>query len=99
MLRISHRRWALFRAAALLLILSVLIPQRPIRYRVYLVHEQHLKPGVWTDGDMAHSPTYGIEYRKRFTCLPGPYAVLASISKKGYSEYAKKSNLGPRVGQ
>lgn len=91
MIQNSCRRWALLLAVALLLIASLVVPYRPIGYRVYSVHEQHLKPGIWTDNAMEHSPNYGIEYRKRFTWIPGPYAVLADISDKGYRAYAEKA--------
>ena len=72
-----------FKLAHLLLLIAFIatalgayVNYERIFYELVSVHEQHGKPGIWTDGltgePLEHPIHYHISHRKRYGWLPGP---------------------------
>ena len=64
-----------------------------IFYEFVSVHEQHGKPGIWTDGttgELLEQPvSYHISHRKRYGWLPGSDWRLGGLTKLQYEKKAK----------
>jgi len=66
-----------------------------VAYYTFSVHEQHAKPGIWTDGNtgelLDHYVTYHVEFRKRALWLPGSEIILAGLTEDDYKRLRRSA--------